>query len=70
MAPMGEALRSVTELYLKAVRFVVHLEPHIPKLLPLKCAALQRLASARLEELLPYSTLERCLKDAILDIII
>ena len=47
---MGQGLRSVSELYLKAVRGLLHLQPHIPKLVPLKCAALQRLASAHLDK--------------------
>ena len=50
MAPMGQGLRSVSELYLKAVRGLLHLQPHIPKLVPLKCAAMQRLASAHLDK--------------------
>ncbi|CAK9058946.1 Hypothetical protein (Fragment) [Durusdinium trenchii] len=46
MAPVGQGLRAVTELYLKAVRSVLALEPYIPKVLPLRCAALRRVASA------------------------
>eukprot|EP00438_Fugacium_kawagutii_P021749 Skav206706 [mRNA] locus=scaffold99:189541:195269:+ [translate_table: standard] len=52
----GSSRRSVTELYMQGVRAVGKLgmwtavvlapEPYIPQVLPLKCAALRRLASA------------------------
>eukprot|EP00435_Cladocopium_sp_Y103_P006922 s4767_g2.t1 len=46
MAPVGQGLRSATELYMQGVRAVLAPEPYIPKVVPLKCAAVRRLASA------------------------